>query len=103
MTQPANEVSRRLDRLLRMERAGNVLLIVGWALVFLGLGAVILTISLTTEQWVSFLRNSKKFAHGILLWLPAPGHLRVLGVVTMFVGFLAVALASVLRKDKQHQ
>jgi hypothetical protein len=85
-----------------MERLGDVLLIVGWAVVFLGLGAVLMTVSLTPEQIASLLRASPKLAQNIFLFLPAPAHFRLLGVATMFLGLLLVAAATALRNGDLH-
>jgi len=94
-----NQVSRRLDRVLRTRHFGGILLLLGAAAFFLGLGLVLLTIQYSPEQLASIMRV-KPWTQDIFLILPAPEHYLLIGGGTVLAGVVIFALGVLARSDQ---
>ena len=99
MRSQRNQVSRRVERVVQVQRIGAALVILGWAAVFLGIGAMLLTVQYTPEQLAAILR-SRPWTVDIFLLLPAPIYYRTMGAITLLAGFLLIA-AGDLFQDEQ--
>ena len=86
-----NQVSRRLDRVLRTRQFGGVLLLLGAAAFFLGIGLVLLTLQYTPEQLASIMRV-RPWTQNIFLIFPAPEHYLLIGGGTVLAGLVLFAL-----------
>jgi hypothetical protein len=94
-----NQASRRLDRILRTQRIGGVLLLLGSAAFLLGAGLVLLTLQYSPEQFAAIVR-AKAWTHDFFLLLPAPEHYRLMGGVIMLVGMALLGLGALVRTDQ---
>src|SRR5688500_17209089 len=94
-----NQVSERLDRVLRTQHVGGVLLLLGAAAFFLGIGVVLLTVQYTPEQLGAIMRV-RPWTQDIFLLLPAPEHYRLLGVGSALAGIALFALGGLVRDDQ---
>jgi hypothetical protein len=95
-----NQVSKRLDRVLRVQWFGAVLLFLGSAAFLLGIGLVFLTISYTPEELLVRVRD-KPWTHDVFLLLPAPEHYRTVGGIAALVGMGLFGLGNFVRDDNR--
>jgi hypothetical protein len=93
------QVSKRLDRVLRTQWVGAVLLGLGAAAFLLGIGLVFLTIHYTPVELVVRIRD-KPWTQDVFLLLPAPEHYRILGGVSILVGLGLFGLGNLVREDR---
>jgi hypothetical protein len=98
MSARRNQVSKRLDRVLRTQWVGAVLLGIGAAAFLLGVGLIFLTIHYTPEELLVRVRD-KPWTHDVFLILPAAEHYRTLGGVGILVGLGLFGLGNFVRED----
>jgi hypothetical protein len=99
MSAERNQVSKRLDRVLRTQWVGAVLLGLGAATFLLGIGLVFLTIHYTPDELLVRVRD-KTWTQDVFLLFPAPEHYRTLGGVGILVGLGLFGLGNLVREDQ---
>jgi len=99
MSPGANQVTKRLDRVLRAQLAGGVLLALGAAAFLLGIGLLLLTIRYTPDQ-LSTIMAARPWTHDVFLWLPVAEHHRLLGAAIVLAGIVLLALGNIVRDDQ---
>jgi hypothetical protein len=92
-----NQVSKRLDHILRFQRLGDVLLALGSAAILLGIGAFLITVQYTPEQLAAIMR-SRPWTLDIFLILPAPHLFRAVGLCMSIAGVVVMAGGIKLRR-----
>jgi hypothetical protein len=97
MTPQQSQVSKRLDRILRVQRTGGVLLVLGVAVVLLGVCALLMTVKFTPEQLIDLMR-AHPGTQNIFLLLPAPDLYRLIGGAAILIGFLLASIGGLLRR-----
>ena len=98
MSAGRNQVSKRLDRVLRAQWVGAVLLGLGAAAFLLGIGLIFLTIHYTPEELMVRVRD-KPWTQDVFLFLPAPEHYRALGGFSIVAGLGLFGLGNYVRAD----
>jgi hypothetical protein len=94
-----NQVSRRLDRVMRVQLVGAVLLALGVAAFLLGIGLVFITFHYTPEQ-LATVTAAKPWTTNVFLFLPAAAHFRPLGGVLVLVGVVLFGLGNLVRDER---
>lgn len=93
-----NNLTNRIDRVIRVQRIGDAFLILGWATVLLGIGVVLATVKYTPEQLAAILR-SRPWTVDILMLLPAPAYFRTMGAIAFLAGVLLLAAGKSFRDE----
>src|SRR3982750_2761212 len=94
-----NQVSKRVDRVVRTQHVGAAFLIVGAAAFFLGISLVLLTVQYTPEQLTAIMRV-RPWTQDIFLLLPAAEHYRLMAVGSMLAGIALFAVGGAIRGDQ---
>ena len=90
-------VSKNLDSLLRRRQLHGIARAVGWTLMILGIGLMLITVQYTPEQLATRF-HVKPGSHEVFLLLPAPEQYFTIGIVTMILGLVVVVAEKALRK-----